>query len=260
MSGDWMDERERRMRERSAARARGEGGRGEDRSFDGGYPNERAYGGPDRGPDRHYGPSRAAYHQRGYGQPGFDDYHRDSLGRPTTYGAGGYDGGGRYAGDGEGDRPDRAQRFEEAGRNAGEALHRAGERVASWIKGDNAGPASVDGQRTSHRGRGPKDYRRPDERINDEAHDRLTDDHWLDASNITVTVANGEVTLSGTVEDREAKHRAELIVESISGVNHVQNNLRAAGPAETSLYAENNPVAGGTGGMGGGQSTAGRKE
>jgi hypothetical protein len=32
--------------------------------------------------------------------------------------------------------------------------------------------------------------------------------------------------LSGTVESREAKHRAERTVEDVSGVSHVQNNLR----------------------------------
>lgn len=76
------------------------------------------------------------------------------------------------------------------------------------------------------RGRGPKDYKRSDERISDDAHQRLTDDPWLDASNINVSVSGGEVTLSGTVENREAKHRAERCVEDISGVTHVQNNLR----------------------------------
>jgi hypothetical protein len=35
------------------------------------------------------------------------------------------------------------------------------------------------------------------------------------------------VTLSGTVTDRDAKHRAERLVEDITGVGHVQNNLRA---------------------------------
>jgi len=77
-----------------------------------------------------------------------------------------------------------------------------------------------------YRGRGPKDYKRSDERISDDAHQRLTDDPWVDASNINVSVSGGEVTLSGTVETREAKHRAERCVEEIAGVRHVQNNLR----------------------------------
>ena len=54
------------------------------------------------------------------------------------------------------------------------------------------------------------------------------DDPWLDASNISISVSGGEVTLSGTVESREAKHRAERLVEDLSGVTHVQNNLRVA--------------------------------
>ncbi|MBP8247062.1 MAG: BON domain-containing protein, partial [Phenylobacterium sp.] len=42
----------------------------------------------------------------------------------------------------------------------------------------------------------------------------------------SVTVQDGEVTLSGTIRDRRAKHHAEAIVEHIAGVQHVQNNLR----------------------------------
>jgi hypothetical protein len=76
------------------------------------------------------------------------------------------------------------------------------------------------------RGMGPKGYKRPDERINEEAHDRLTDDPWLDATDVRVEVKDGEVTLSGHVDNREAKHRAERLIEDISGVGHVQNNLR----------------------------------
>lgn len=77
-----------------------------------------------------------------------------------------------------------------------------------------------------HRGRGPKNYARSDERIREDVNDRLTEDVWLNASEIDVAVEQGEVTLSGTVEDRRAKRRAEDCVDTISGVKHVQNNLR----------------------------------
>jgi hypothetical protein len=77
-----------------------------------------------------------------------------------------------------------------------------------------------------HRGRGPKGYRRSDERVRDDINDRLTDDRHLDASEIEVTVAEGEVTLSGFVFRREDKRRAEDLAEHVSGVVHVQNNLR----------------------------------
>jgi hypothetical protein len=78
----------------------------------------------------------------------------------------------------------------------------------------------------THRGRGPLGYRRSDERINDDVHDRLTEDPHIDASGITASVKDGEVTLAGTVTSRHAKHHAEHIVEDLSGVKHVQNNLR----------------------------------
>lgn len=81
-------------------------------------------------------------------------------------------------------------------------------------------------QSQSHRGRGPKGYKRSDERISEEVHQRLTDDPWVDATHIQVEVKDCEVTLSGTVSDREERRRAERCVEDIWGVNHVQNNLR----------------------------------
>ncbi|WP_432762561.1 BON domain-containing protein [Neorhizobium vignae] len=48
----------------------------------------------------------------------------------------------------------------------------------------------------------------------------------LDASNITVTVQGSEVTLDGFVSSRWDKRRAEDLVDDVSGVRHVQNNLR----------------------------------
>jgi Flp pilus assembly secretin CpaC len=56
--------------------------------------------------------------------------------------------------------------------------------------------------------------------------DRLSDDPHVDASEIEVAVSSCEVTLSGTVDSREAKRRAEDIAEQVSGVKHVQNNIR----------------------------------
>lgn len=56
--------------------------------------------------------------------------------------------------------------------------------------------------------------------------DRLSDDWRIDASDVEVAVAAGEVTLSGTVASRQDKRRAEDIADDCSGVKHVQNNLR----------------------------------
>ena len=78
----------------------------------------------------------------------------------------------------------------------------------------------------SHRGKGPKGYKRSDDRIREDVYHRLTEDDLIDASEIEVQVTNAEVVLNGEVPEREARRRAEDIIDAISGVQHVQNNLR----------------------------------
>ena len=87
--------------------------------------------------------------------------------------------------------------------------------------------------KAEHRGRGPKGYTRSDGRIEEDVNDRLTDDPYLDASDIAVSVKDSEVTLSGTIIRREDKRRAEDLAELVSGVSHVQNNLRVKSREET---------------------------
>jgi osmotically-inducible protein OsmY len=78
-------------------------------------------------------------------------------------------------------------------------------------------------------GRGPRGYRRSDDRIREDVCDLLTDDWRIDASDVEVTVQNGEVTLSGTVHNRDEKRTTEDLVETISGVREVHNQLRTTG-------------------------------
>jgi hypothetical protein len=89
------------------------------------------------------------------------------------------------------------------------------------------GPAAQrrnpDGQ---HKGKGPRAYRRTDDRIMEDINDRMCDNPYLDASDIEVSINNGEVVLTGTVEDRESKRLAAEIGEDISGVKNVENRLR----------------------------------
>jgi len=86
--------------------------------------------------------------------------------------------------------------------------------------------AAVPHRAGEHRGKGPRGYRRSDARIHQELCDRLADDPRIDASGMEVTVKDGEVTLDGTVESRVDRRRAEDCAEEVSGVAHVQNNLR----------------------------------
>lgn len=78
----------------------------------------------------------------------------------------------------------------------------------------------------SFKGRGPKNYRRSDERIREIVCERLTDDLFVDASDVHVEVKNGELTLSGTVDSRAAKWRAEDIAGHSAGAPQIHNQLR----------------------------------
>jgi hypothetical protein len=97
----------------------------------------------------------------------------------------------------------------------------------TWA-GDWADPSTNIGM-ADYRGRGPKDYRRSDDRIREEVCDRFTDDPRLDASDVTVKVENGDVILTGTVATREQKRRAEDIAERVTGVADIINQLRVLG-------------------------------
>jgi hypothetical protein len=75
-------------------------------------------------------------------------------------------------------------------------------------------------------GRGPQGYKRSDERITEDVNECLTQNGQLDASQINVSVKDGEVTLTGTGSNRQAKRLAEDLAESCSGVTEVQNQIR----------------------------------
>jgi osmotically-inducible protein OsmY len=116
------------------------------------------------------------------------------------------------------------------GRNEGLDQDRGGRgNRGSWqayndqqFGGETAGRRSQ-GQ---HSGRGPKGYRRGDERILEDINEQLTHHSEIDAGDIEVKVTNGEVTLTGTVDNREAKRMAEDVAEAVSGVTDVQNQIR----------------------------------
>lgn len=221
-----------------------------DPSGRGGFPS--SWAGNERG-------GRMGWPRYGQGQGGYDQsadvgsYDRGGQGRREhSQGRRGSSrgewqewGGGQYAGDtgrdyggdwrSQGQR-DYGQRdygqagswgYREQGSEAGpEHTTGAGwsERMGQdWRHEDGGGSGRMAGP---YRGRGPRGYTRSDERIGEDVNDRLADDPYLDASEIEVGVSGGEVTLSGTVDSRQAKRRAEDLVDAISGVKHCQNNLR----------------------------------
>ncbi len=95
-----------------------------------------------------------------------------------------------------------------------------------WSTGGE--PRSGDDRRGPgpHAGKGPRGYRRSDARIHEDVCDRLEMDPDIDAGGIEVTVAAGEVTLAGAVEDRRTRWLAEEVAAGCAGVKEVYNRLR----------------------------------
>ncbi|MBU8974660.1 MULTISPECIES: BON domain-containing protein [unclassified Lysobacter] len=76
-----------------------------------------------------------------------------------------------------------------------------------------------------HRGRGPRNFTRSDERIADDLIERLTRDDDIDAREILIAVESGVVTLTGEVPERRMKHLAEDLAVAVQGVRDVHNRL-----------------------------------
>ena len=77
-------------------------------------------------------------------------------------------------------------------------------------------------------GRGPKGYVRSDERIREDVNGLLEEHGDLDASDISVEVSNGEVTLEGAVDAKPSRRLAEDLAHSVRGVRDVHNRLSIA--------------------------------
>jgi osmotically-inducible protein OsmY len=92
--------------------------------------------------------------------------------------------------------------------------------------GTYTGRGMQTGERGRFAGRGPKGWRRSDERIREDINERLTAHPDIDATEIDVQVRECEVTLLGTVEDRSSKRMAEELAENVAGVKEVHNNIR----------------------------------
>lgn len=160
----------------------------------GGTPGGERSGRYWRGTDWEGAGGRSGYrNERGYGQGGQDDLEREEYRQGgfdrEQYGQGGYD---------------------------SEAYGSRGPRQQSR--------RGMQGGRFS--GKGPKGYQRSDERIREDVSEALSQHGEIDASEIEVQVRGGEVTLTGTIDNREAKRAAEEAAEQCSGVKDVQNRIR----------------------------------
>lgn len=224
--GDDEAARRRHRDERHEARGeQGERGWTRGREFGRGYGPE-----PGRGYGRGYGTERgyAAGEEPGRSSRAFTA-NRSSEGRSEREG------------------PDWGWSASESGRPWQEPGRREGSRTEAWGTSPDWGTSRDWGvtrdDRLSPRGnyspsllgwmepgpytgRGPRDYRRSDERIREDICDRLTRHGRIDGTDIRVQVQDGEVTLDGTVDSREMKRLAEDVVEDVDGVRDVINHLK----------------------------------
>jgi hypothetical protein len=172
--------------------------------------------------------------EREFGQGGYGQgYGQGMYGRGwygVGYGQGGYGRGGYWPGGYEGGR---------SLGGYGERAYQGGYGLGSWREGPagyregygygGSGPGLRYGSSTFEGrfyGRGPKGYRRSDERIRDEVNEELTRHPEIDAGEIDIKVENGEVTLTGKVADRYQKRLAEDVAERCFGVTDVHNQLK----------------------------------
>jgi len=198
-------------------------GRGPERNFglERRYRDEERFRAAERGYGGGWESGDYEAYQRRYGQPGL---YREG----EHYGASGYYGGPEYSErygqpryfgqSGYSQQPWRGQQgrqgsaFREGRREGwGEQLQEFGQELASKVK---------------RAFRGPKGYKRSDDRIREDLCDRLAQADDLDPTDIEVMVSAGEVTLSGQVPHRSMKYLAEHIADHVSGVLEINNQLR----------------------------------
>lgn len=191
-------------------------------------PKRRRMGG--RRPGEYGTGDEAGWEARVPGQDVWPGYAGPMMPGPVGPYGGGFGPGPGYGYRGEGDRDPygggydrRRGRADEGGRDW---FDRASDEVASWFGSEDAEERRREDRREDHAGKGPSGYRRSDVRIAEEVHDRLTDDPDLDATEISASVEDGEVTLDGEAPSRDEKYLAEDCAASVRGVTHVQNNLR----------------------------------
>jgi hypothetical protein len=110
-----------------------------------------------------------------------------------------------------------------ASRSWSEPYDAYGSAQRGWYEGSQDAMRRSEGQFV---GRGPRNYKRSDDRIEEDINERLTRHGMVDATEIEVNVQSGDVTLRGTVDSRQAKRIAEDIVDAVSGVKEVSNQLK----------------------------------
>jgi osmotically-inducible protein OsmY len=106
----------------------------------------------------------------------------------------------------------------------GQALRGQGERAGSALE-----QTGREGMRRSQRERGrlPRSYQRPDERILDDLCERIARS-GADAQEVEIEVSDAVVTLSGSVPSKLDRRIIQNIADDVLGVEEVHDHLRLA--------------------------------
>jgi hypothetical protein len=78
-------------------------------------------------------------------------------------------------------------------------------------------------------GKPPKNYQRSDQRIFEELCELITRESDVDASDVEIHVAGGEITMKGYVRDRADKRELDALADRVLGVKDVHNQVRVRG-------------------------------
>jgi hypothetical protein len=206
--GSFEDERDRWENDRDYGRPQREGSRFDEGRWRG---RERPQG--YTGAQGMYG-SQGPYGQGSYPSRGWGSEHERGYER-------GYERG----------QPGQQHGWYETGRREGRGEGRGEE----WSRhpSDERGPLERFGDKIREGlrkiGRGPKGFKRSDERICEDVCERIARSP-VNAENVEVKVKDGEVTLSGFVEVRYEKRVIEDLADDVFGVTEVHNQLRFQDP------------------------------
>ena len=192
----------------------------------GGYSSQRDYGGRAYSSERDYGGGQHSGSRRFEGVYGSG---RDFAGGQQQ---------GSYGGQQQGSYGGQQSDYGRYGSQGDYRGHQASSYTQTGYGGASQGWQSGYGAGQQHgriQRRGPKNYKRSDERIREDICERLMQSD-VDASEVVVQVTEAKVTLEGSVPERRMKYVIEDIVDQSFGVTDVDNNLRVLRPGGESAW------------------------
>lgn len=98
-------------------------------------------------------------------------------------------------------------------------------RPSGYLQGE-ANIFAEEPRQKSQKGVGPAGYERPDEYLTTAVNEALTQDAFLDPTNIRVTVEDGVASLDGTVDSEADRQRAGECVYNVDGISSCNNRLK----------------------------------